>query len=185
MEQRTSWEANDIFCAGWGFITVFTRPSYWSLAWARWIQSTSRNPISLRSILIQSSHVRLGLPNVSFSSGLRTMRAMCPTNLLLLNLIALIVFGEEYRACCSFISSVLQPPISSSLLGSSILLSTLSPGHALNSLHGAGSHKTSSVRWFSVLAPRLQNELAHFAGTETSGSLTRIKDAAYEVSFAP
>jgi hypothetical protein len=42
---------------------VFTRARHLSLSWAKWIQSTSPNPVSLRSILILSSHLRLGLPS--------------------------------------------------------------------------------------------------------------------------
>jgi hypothetical protein len=42
---------------------MFTRALHWSLSWARSIQSTPSHPISLRSILILSTHLRLGLPN--------------------------------------------------------------------------------------------------------------------------
>jgi hypothetical protein len=42
------------------FITVFTTACHWFLSWARYIQSTPSLPISLRSILILSSHLRLG-----------------------------------------------------------------------------------------------------------------------------
>jgi hypothetical protein len=45
------------------FITVFTRSFHWSLSWSRWIQSIPSHPISLRSILILSTHLRLGLPS--------------------------------------------------------------------------------------------------------------------------
>jgi hypothetical protein len=45
------------------FITVFTRALHWSLSWARSIQSVPSHPISLRSILILSTYLRLGLPN--------------------------------------------------------------------------------------------------------------------------
>jgi hypothetical protein len=41
------------------FIAVFTRALHWSLSWARSIQSIPPHPISLRSILILSSHLRL------------------------------------------------------------------------------------------------------------------------------
>jgi hypothetical protein len=52
------------------FITVFTRALHRSLSWARYIQSIAPHPISLRSILILSIHLRLGLPSVLFPSGL-------------------------------------------------------------------------------------------------------------------
>jgi hypothetical protein len=42
------------------YITVFARARHWSLSWATWIQSTCYHLISVRSILILSSHLRLG-----------------------------------------------------------------------------------------------------------------------------
>jgi hypothetical protein len=45
------------------FITVFIRALNWSLFWARSIQSVTSNHICLRSILIWSTHLRLGLPS--------------------------------------------------------------------------------------------------------------------------
>jgi hypothetical protein len=52
------------------FNTVFTTSLHWSLSWAIWIQSTPSHPISLRSILILSTYLRLGLPSGLFPSGL-------------------------------------------------------------------------------------------------------------------
>jgi hypothetical protein len=52
-----------------GFITVFKRALHWSLSWARSIQSIPFHRISLRSILILSTHLRLGRPNGLFPSG--------------------------------------------------------------------------------------------------------------------
>jgi hypothetical protein len=59
----------------------------------------------LRSILILSYHLRLVLPNGLFPSGFPTkilyapvfshMRATCPTHLILLDLVILIILGEE------------------------------------------------------------------------------------------
>jgi len=43
------------------FITVLTKSLHWSLSWASRIQFASSIPISLRSILMLSSHLRLGL----------------------------------------------------------------------------------------------------------------------------
>jgi hypothetical protein len=50
------------------FITVFTRAHHWLLSWARLIQSMPPHPISLRSILILSSYLWLGLHNRLFVS---------------------------------------------------------------------------------------------------------------------
>jgi len=61
-------------------------------------------PISLRSILISSSHLHLGLPNGLFPSGLLTnilypflispVRATWPANFTLLDLIILIIYSS-------------------------------------------------------------------------------------------
>jgi hypothetical protein len=54
------------------FITVFTQARHWTLSWASWIQFAPSIPISLRSILMLSSHLRLGLPSGLLPSGLPT-----------------------------------------------------------------------------------------------------------------
>jgi hypothetical protein len=56
------------------FITVFTRALHWSLSRARVIQYTPSHPISLslRYILILSTHLHLGLPSGLFPSGFPT-----------------------------------------------------------------------------------------------------------------
>jgi hypothetical protein len=50
-----------LFYGTWRFVTVFPRALHWSLFWARLIQSIPSHYISLRSILIFSTHLSLGL----------------------------------------------------------------------------------------------------------------------------
>jgi hypothetical protein len=49
---------------------MFTGAHYWPLSWARWIQSTSLHPLSLRSIVILFPHIFLYLPSGLFPSEL-------------------------------------------------------------------------------------------------------------------
>ena len=77
------------------FLTVPTSARHLSLSWANSMQSPQLPPTSWRSILILSSHLRLGLPNGLFPSGfpIRTLctplpspiRTTCPAHLILLD----------------------------------------------------------------------------------------------------
>jgi hypothetical protein len=53
------------------------------------------------------------------------MCAACPTHLMLLYLIIIIISGEDYKICSSSLCNLLQPPVASTLLGPNILRSTL------------------------------------------------------------
>jgi hypothetical protein len=104
-----------------------------SLSWPIWTQSTSPRPVSVKSILILTSHQCLGLPSSLVPSGfpatilnafhLPDARYMShpshpwfhhPDNNL-------------WRVQSTDLRSFLQPPVTSSLLGPNILLSTLFP----------------------------------------------------------
>jgi hypothetical protein len=54
------------------FITVFTKARHWTLSWASRIHFAPSIPISPTSILMLSSHLRLGLPSGLLPSGLPT-----------------------------------------------------------------------------------------------------------------
>ena len=56
------------------FITALTSVRHLSLSWASPIQSIYPQPTSCRSVLILSTHLRLGLPSGLFPSGLPTKK---------------------------------------------------------------------------------------------------------------
>ena len=74
------------------FITALTNVRHLSLSWASPIQLIYPHPTSWRSILILSTHLRLGLPSVLFPYGFPTktlytphsspIRATCPAHLI-------------------------------------------------------------------------------------------------------
>ena len=61
------------------FITALTSFRHLSLSWARPIQSIYPLPTSWRSILILSTHLRLGLPSGLFPSGFPTKTLYTPS----------------------------------------------------------------------------------------------------------
>ena len=90
------------------FITAVPSARHLSLSWASSFQSIPPHPTSWRSILIFSSHLRLGLPSGLFPPGfpnkilysplLSPIRATCPDHLIRLDLINRTILGEDYRS---------------------------------------------------------------------------------------
>jgi hypothetical protein len=113
------------FYGTWRFITVLTRARHWT----RWNQSTPSHLIPLRSILILSSHLRLGLSSSLSSTGLSIkncyaflisgIHTACPAHIILTK------FGKQYKLWRSSLCGLLQPSATSSFLGPILLLSTL------------------------------------------------------------
>jgi hypothetical protein len=93
-------------------------------------QSSPTHPV-----LSLTTHLWLHFPGGFFPSGFPTsnlyiflfspIHATCPTHLITLNLIILIILHKEYKSRSSSLCSFLHRPITSSLFGPNILLSTL------------------------------------------------------------
>jgi hypothetical protein len=113
-------------------IIVFRSGLHSTPSRAKSIQTTSHHTVSQISILLLLIHLNLGLPSGLFPSGfptnnlytflLITIRATFLSHLILLDLT--IILGEEYKLKSSSLCSFLLPPVSLSLLGPNILLST-------------------------------------------------------------
>ena len=117
------------------FINALTSLRHPSLSWASPIQSIYPHPTSWRSILILSTHIRLGLHSGLFPSGFpikplytllsSPIRATRPAHLILLDFITRTILGEKYRSFSSSLCILLHSPVTSSLLGPNILLNTI------------------------------------------------------------
>ena len=103
------------------FITALTSFHHLSLSWASPIQSIYPHPTSWRSILILSTHQRLGLPSGLLPSGFPTktlytplsssIRTTCPAHLILLDFITRTILGEQYKSFSSSLCNLLHSPL--------------------------------------------------------------------------
>jgi hypothetical protein len=140
MEQSHSWEANSHWASQeihhllWNpkvYHHVHKSPPLLPALDQMFPIHTFSHLVSLRSNLISSSHLRLGLLSglpLSYSDQnfvcISPMRATCPAYHIVIDLITLI-FGQAYKLWNSSLCSVLKLPGTSSLWGPDILLSTL------------------------------------------------------------
>ena len=145
LEQLTGLQLVKKFPAFHGtrrFITALTNLRHLSLSWPSPIQSIYPHPTSWRSVLILSTHLCLGLPSGLLPSGFPTktlhtpfspIRATCPAHLILLEFITRTILGEEHKSFSSSLCNLLHSPVTSSFLGSNILLNTMFSNTLLNS----------------------------------------------------
>ena len=137
LEQLTGLQVVKKFPAFHGtrsFITAITSVRHLSLSWASPIQSIYPHPTSWRSIIILSTHLRLGLSSGLFPSGSpprpytplsSPIRATCPAHLILIDFITRTILGEQYKSFSSSLCNPLHSPLTSTLLGPNILLNTM------------------------------------------------------------
>ena len=113
---------------------AFTRALQSYLSWAESVQVLVLIPVSLRSILILSSHLRLGLPKDLLPIGIpvQILKAILPSSILaawtahlnFLDLITLTILGKRYKLWSSSLWGLLHS-LFSSLLGPNIRLRIL------------------------------------------------------------
>ena len=167
MVQSPSWEAN-WFAASQVILCISRNPKVHyrthkrpppTPSWARPIQSIYPHPTSWRSVLISSTHLRLGLPSGLFLSGFSTKTlytplsspicAKCPAHLILHDFITRTILGEEYKSFSSSLCNLLHSPTPHSLMSISIVI-ILSHAHL--------SPKISSLQ---VLTYKIWHEFFH------------------------
>ena len=133
------------------FITALTSVRHLSISWASPIQSIYPHPTSWRSVLILSTHLRLGLPSGLLPSGFPTktlytplsspIRATCPAQLILLDFITRTILGEEYKSFSSSLCHILRSPVTSSFNNLKITLKHLKRSYMFRSYdHPQGAY---------------------------------------------
>jgi hypothetical protein len=151
MELSTSWETAN--CAS----TQKIRSILWNARFIALVPILYQiNPIYttpsylLKSILILSTHLRLGLPSGLFPSGFLTnilYEFLFSPSLFFLDLIVLFILSKEHQLWVTSLRNFLQSPVTSSLFRTNIHLSTMfSHSLSLCSSINAKDHVLSPYR---------------------------------------
>ena len=146
MMQSPSWEANwfaasqeiPLFHGTLRFITALT--SFRHLGQSNPAHIPTSHLLEIHPIIIHPSKPRspqwspsLRFPQQTLYTPLSsTIRATCPTHLILLHFITRTILGVEYKSFSSSLCSLLHFPVTSSLLGPNILLNTMFIDKTLN-----------------------------------------------------
>ena len=105
------------------FITALTKVPHFSLSWASPIQSIYPHPTSCKSILILSTHLRLGLPSDLLPSGFPTKNILVVQTTINHNLtLSYLTISSNIETTRSHINGLLQTEETPSLHASHKLL---------------------------------------------------------------
>jgi len=131
--EHRPWEANShsvnkfpALCGTRRYIAVFTKGRHWLLSWARWVQSTPSQTVSLISSIIFWYFSSIQIFQLNFHINFSYPRACymtCPFHPL--DFITFLSFYEGHKLWSSSFCSRLWPPATSSLLDPNVHFSTL------------------------------------------------------------
>ena len=157
MEHNPSWEANRLTVSQIPHILWNSKPA--TGPYSEPEQSTPCLPSHFLRIhfnnILQSTHgssnwsLSLRLPHqMPVCTSSLPIRATCTTHLILLDFITRKMCGEEYRSWSSSLCSFLHSPVTSSLLGPNILLSTLFSNRKLSHILKMETLTSQNVGYF-------------------------------------
>lgn len=213
MELNSSLEAYNTLCysinfpafyATRMFLTVYTGARHWPLYWARWIQSTSSKHVSLN----YSFYLCLGLPSNIFSLEfpakrlymfiISSVRAKCSAHLILVDLVTLIISGNQHNLRIVPLRSFLRRPVLSTTWSSNILLNSifsrtlnlytsLDERNQVSRLYSTSGDIFQCIVIFSLFYSRREDVLwtyaSKYSAADTSNKQSRTADKVWSFSL--